>query len=102
MCSQDAAVEIKNELPVDLVIRTPIRRITVVIDVQDPIAPEMTVEDFRHLFGRDPDPSRYRLVNLEVITSPDDQQPMLVSECGRYGRFLRREADNIYFRKTIG
>ena len=102
MSSQDAALENKSELPVDLVVRAPIRRITVVIDVQDPIAPEMTVEDFRHLFGRDPDPSRHRLVNLEVITSPDDQQPMLVSECGRYGRFLRREADNIYFRKTIG
>jgi hypothetical protein len=54
------------------------------------------------MFGRDPDQSRYRLVNLEVITSPDDQQPMLVSECGRYWRFVRREADNIYFRKTIG
>ena len=94
--------EIKIALPVDFVVRAPIRRITVVIDGFDPMAPEMTVEDFRHLYGRDPDPSRYRLVNLEVITSPDDQQPMLVSECGRYGRFLRREADNVYFRKTIG
>ena len=91
-----------NELPVDYVIRAPIRRITVVIDTQDPLAPEMTVDDFRGLFGRDPDQPRYRLVNLEVITSPDDQQPMLVSECGRYGRFLRREADSVYFRKTIG
>ena len=89
-------------MPVDLVVRTPIRRITVAIDMTDPMAPEMTVEDYRHMFGRDPDSSRYRLVNLEVITSPDDQQPMLVSECGRYGRFLRREGDNIYFRRTIG
>jgi hypothetical protein len=91
-----------NRLPVDLVIRAPIRRITVVIDNQDPLAPEMTVEDFRRTFGRDPDQPRYRLINLEVITSPDDSQPMLVSECGRYGRFLRREEDNVYFRKTIG
>lgn len=89
-------------LPVDFVIRAPIRRITLVIDTQDPLAPEMTIEDFRHLLGREPEQPRYRLVNLEVITSPDDQQPMLVSECGRYGRFLRREADNVYFRKTIG
>jgi len=89
-------------LPLDCVIRAPIRKITVVIDTQDPLAPEMTIEDFRRLFGRDPDQPRYRLVGLEVITSPDDQQPMLVSECGRYGRFLRREADSVYFRKTIG
>jgi hypothetical protein len=89
-------------LPVDFVVRAPIRKITVVIDTQDTLAPEMTVEDFRRLLGRDPDQPRYRLVNLEVITSPDDHQPMLVSECGRYRRFLRREADNVYFRKTIG
>jgi hypothetical protein len=89
-------------LPVDFVVRAPIRKITVVIDTQDPLAPEMTVEDFRRLLGRDPAPPRYRLINLELITSPDDHQPMLVSECGRYVRFLRREADNVYFRKTIG
>ena len=89
-------------LPVDLVIRAPIRRIMVVVDTEDPLAPEMTVDDFRHLFGQEPNPPRYRLLTLEVITSPDDQQPMLVSECGRYGRFLRREADSVYFRKTIG
>jgi hypothetical protein len=91
-----------KRLPVDYVIRAPIRRIKVVIDTQDTLAPEMTFEDFHHMFGRDPDEPRYRVINLEVITSPDDHQPMLVSECGRYGRFLRREADNIYFRKTIG
>jgi hypothetical protein len=91
-----------SQLPLDFVVRAPIRKITVVIDTQDPLAPEMTVEDFRRLFGREPDQPRYRLINLEVITSPEDQQPMLVSECGRYGRFLRREADNVYFRKTIG
>jgi hypothetical protein len=89
-------------LPADFIIRTPIRRITVVIDTQDALTPEMSLEDFRRMFGHDPDQLRYRLVNLEVITSPDDQQPMLVSECGKYWRFVRREAGNVYFRKTIG
>jgi hypothetical protein len=89
-------------LPLEIIVRTPIRRIPVVIDIQDALAPEMSIEDFRHMFGRDPDQSRYRIISLEVITSPDDQQPMLVSECGRYARFVRREADNVYFRKTIG
>jgi hypothetical protein len=85
----------------EIVVRMPIRRIPVVIDTLDTLAPEMALEDFRKLFGRDPDPSRYRIVSIEVITSPDDQQPMLVSECGRYARFLRREADYVYFRRTL-
>jgi hypothetical protein len=89
-------------LPVDFVVRARIRKITVVVDTQDALAPEMTVEDFHRLFGREPDQPRYRVFHIEVITSPDDHQPMLVSECGRYGRFLRREADNVYFRKTVG
>ena len=89
-------------MPADFIIRMPIRRISVVIDTRDALMPEMSLEDFRRMFGCDPDQSRYRLVNLEVITSPDDQQPMLVSECGKYTRFVRREADNVYFRKTIG
>ncbi len=89
-------------LPADYIVRMPIRRISVVIDTEDTIAPEMSLEDFRHLYGRDPDSTRYRIINLEIITSPDDQQPMLVSECCRYSRFVRREADSVYFRNTIG
>lgn len=90
-----------DPLPAEIVIKVPIRRIAVVIDTQDQLAPEMTIEDFRHTFGQDPEPPRYRLVNIEVITSPDDQQPMLVSECGRYARFVRRESGNVYFRRQL-
>jgi len=88
-------------LPVEVVVKVPIRRIPVVIDMQDPLAPELGLEDFRKLFGRDPDQGRFRVLNIEVLTSPDDLQPMLVSECGRYARFLRRESDHAYFRKAI-
>lgn len=88
-------------MPAEIVIKVPIRSITVVIDTQDQLAPEMTIEDFRHTFGQEPELPRYRLVNIEVITSPDDQQPMLVSECGRYGRFVRRESGNVYFRRQL-
>jgi len=88
-------------LPAEVIVKVPIRRIAVVIDTQDPLAPEMSLEDFRHLFHKDPNQDRYRLVNLEVITSPDDQQPMLVSECGRYARFVRRESNSVFFRKSL-
>lgn len=83
----------------EIVTRTPIRQIPVVVDIQDPLAPTLSLDDFRSLHGRDPDEERYRIVSIEVITSPDDQQPMLVSECARYSRFLRREGGNIYFRR---
>lgn len=89
-------------MPAEIVIKVPIRRIPVVIDIQDPLSPELTLDDFRSVFGKEPDQHRYRVVHIEVITSPDDQQPMLVSECGRYSRFLRREADSIYFRRPLG
>lgn len=89
-------------MPPEFVISVPIRKIPIVIDTKDPMTPELALDDFRALFGKDPNPDRYRVVNIEVITSPDDQQPMLVSECGRYSRFLRRESDNIYFRKELG
>lgn len=88
-------------MPAEIVIRVPIRRIPIVIDMKDPLAPELSLEDFRALVGRGPDQDRYRLISVEVITSPDDQQPMLVSECARYSRFLRRESDSIYFRKEL-
>jgi hypothetical protein len=88
-------------LPVETVVRIPIRRIAVVVDVHDPLASELSLDDFRALFGKDPDPDRYRVVSIEVITSPDDLQPMLVTECARYSRFIRRESDSIYFRKQL-
>ena len=101
MFSPSAEERKDNRLPPEIVVRVPIRRISIVVDTTDPLAPELSLDDFRRLFGQDPDPSRYRVLSIEVITSPDDQQPMLVSECGRYSRFLRREAGSIYFRKEL-
>ncbi len=88
-------------MPAEVVVRVPIRRIPIVIDTKDSLAPELSLHDFRSLFGTDPDGDRYRIITVEVITSPDDQQPMLVSECARYSRFVRRESDSIYFRREI-
>jgi len=82
-------------------VKIPIRRITIVVDIRDPLAPELSIDDFRALFGKEPDPDRYRILSIEVITSPDDLQPMLVTECARYSRFIRRESDSIYFRKEL-
>ncbi len=101
MYFQDVEGRRLHHLPVETIVRIPIRKIPVVVNTRDVMTPELTLEDYRQLFGEDPDPSVYRIVNIEVITSPDDQQPMLVTECGRYSRFVRREGDDIYFRKQI-
>ena len=88
-------------MPAEIIVRVPIRKISVVVNTRDALTPELTLENFRQLFGKDPDPNEYRIVHIELITSPDDQQPMLVTECGKYSRFVRREGDEIYFRKAI-
>ena len=88
-------------MPAETIISVPIRRIPIVISTKDPLAPEITLSEFRQIFGTDPDCEGYRIVNIEVITSPDDQQPMLVTECGRYSRFIRRDGDTIYFRMQV-
>ncbi len=88
-------------MQVETIVKVPIRRISVVVDLQNPLTPEFALEDFRKLFGQEPDQARFKLLNIELITSPDDQQPMLVSECGRYSRFVRREGNDVYFRRAI-
>ena len=88
-------------MQLETVVRIPIRRIAVVVDIRDPLASELSLDDFRAMFGKEPDPERYRVLSIEVITSPDDLQPMLVTECARYSRFIRRESDSIYFRKEL-
>ena len=80
-------------------VRVPIRSIQVVVDLEDPLAPELTVEDFVKTYGIGPTSARYRIVNLEVLTCPEDEQPILASECGRCPRFVRRLDNVAYFRK---
>jgi hypothetical protein len=79
--------------------RIPIRRISVVVNPNDPLSAGLTLAEFMETYGASPDPALYRIINIELITSPDDQQPMLVSECGRYGRFIKREGNEVIFRK---
>jgi len=80
-------------------IRVPIRSIQVVVDLEDPLAPELTVEDFVKTYGMGPMSVRYRILNLEVLTCPEDQQPILASECGHCPRFVRRLDNIAYFKR---
>lgn len=80
-------------------IRVPIRSIQVVVDLEDPLAPELTVEDFVKTYDVPPTSPRYRILVVEVLTCPEDQQPILTSECGHCTRFVRRMDNVAYFRR---
>jgi len=74
---------------------TPIRKIQLVIDVEDHLAPVLTLKDFQKLFNTDPAPPRYRVVSIEVLTCPEDGYVILPSECAECPRFIRRIRDVI-------
>jgi len=80
-------------------VRVPIRSIQVVVDLEDPLAPELTVEDFVKTYGVNPALPRYRILSVEILTCPEDQQPILASECGHCTRFVRRMDNVAYFRR---
>jgi hypothetical protein len=80
-------------------VRVPIRSIQVVVDLEDPLAPELTLEDFVRTYGVGPVSPRYRVLSVEVLTCPEDQLPILASECGHCTRFVRRMDDVAYFRR---
>ena len=80
-------------------IRVPIRSIQVVVDLEDPRAPELSLDDFVKAYDVRPASPRYRILNVEILTCPEDQQPILASECGHCTRFVRRMDNVAYFRR---
>ena len=80
-------------------VRVPIRSIQIVVDMEDPLTPELTLDDFVRTYGLSPALPRYRVLSVEVLTCPEDQLPILASECGHCTRFVRRMDDVAYFRR---
>jgi len=81
--------------------RTKIRRLSVVVDLQDFLAPPIILEDFMKLQGSNPDPERYRVIDLEVLVCPEDSNVVLTSECAKCPRFIRRYRDEIHCVETL-
>jgi len=77
-----------------------IRSFNIVIDLEDLFTPEATIEQFIKLHGFSPKPPRYRVVNVETVACSEDGQPVLVTECGRCSRFVRRYQGSICCRRT--
>ncbi len=78
----------------------PIRKLKIVIDLENPLNPALTYEDFREKYGEEPKPPRYKVLNLELLVCPEDQSVVLASECSKCPRFIRRRNDNIYCKET--
>ncbi|PCN50400.1 hypothetical protein B6U99_04605 [Candidatus Geothermarchaeota archaeon ex4572_27] len=76
--------------------RVPLRRLSVVIDLQDLLSPPMPLDDYVKTYGSDPPPDRYRVVDLEVLVCPEDGNAVLASECAKCPRFVRRYRDEVH------
>ena len=81
--------------PLEMPRMTPIRRIQIVVDVEDPMVPALPLPDFTKAFGKEPEPPRYRVLTIEVLVCPEDGNVVLASECAGCPRFLRRSGDYI-------
>jgi len=95
-------VEKKSRSFIDIVSLPQVRRISVVVDLEDKFTPAMSVEDFIKEFGFTPEPPRYKVISVEVLTCAQDGQPVLVGECGRCPKFIRRTGERIYCRSAVG
>ena len=81
--------------------RVPIRTFKVILDLEDPFGPELTLEDFIKIHTEMPKPPKYRIMSIEIVTCSEDNQPVLVSECGQCARFLRRFNGEIFCKKFM-
>jgi len=95
-------VEKRNKSFIDVVSLPHVRATKLVIDLEDRLTPAMTIEGFIEEFGFMPEPPRYRVVVLEMVTCAQDEQPVLVGECGRCPKFMRRAGDRIYCKAAVG
>ncbi|HDI42685.1 MAG TPA: hypothetical protein ENF62_02770 [Candidatus Bathyarchaeota archaeon] len=75
---------------------TPIRKLKFVVDTEDPTAPAMPLSSFVKLFGFTPEPPRYRLISVDVLSCPEDQTVVLAVECAECPRFIKRAKGYIY------
>ncbi|WP_455364043.1 hypothetical protein [[Eubacterium] cellulosolvens] len=82
-------------------IQRPIRKVNIVFDLDDIFAPELTLEEFIALYQTTPHPPRYRIVTFEAVSCAEDLQPVLVSECGKCSKFVRRYQDHICCRRPF-
>lgn len=79
----------------------PIRRIKMIIDLENPLNPELLIDDFIKIHGQYPDSPRYRITTIEVVTCSEDLQPVLISECGSCPKFVKRFGDRVFCKKPM-
>ena len=88
-------------MSVENINRVSIRTIKVVLDLQDPFGLELTLEDFIRIQKKMPESPLHKIVGIEVVTCSEDNQPVLVTECGQCARFIRRFKGQIFCKKFL-
>lgn len=79
----------------------PIRSVNLVIDLEDPLSPELTLNEFVRLNGVPPSSPRYRILELELAVCPEDRQPVLLAECGGCPKFVKRSKRHVCCRRVL-
>ena len=75
-------------------------KIPVVIDVENPLSPALTLEDFKRIYGKSPDKETHRIVSIEVLVCPEDMSVIIPSQCATCPRFIRRIKEEILCRES--
>lgn len=70
--------------------QVPVRKLEAILDLDNPTNAVMSLSAFRKMSKDDPNPPRYRLIQLDLAVCPEDGQPVLASECGQCPKFFRR------------
>ncbi len=91
----------KMSISIENINRVPIRTLKIVLDLEDPFGPELTLEDFIKVNKEMPKLPRYRAINIETVTCSEDNQPVIITECGQCARFLRRFNGEIFCKKFL-
>ena len=72
-----------------------VRPMKIVLDLEDIFKPPTLLEDYINMFGSDPTSPKFRVVEIEVLTCPEDEQPITISECGKCPKFVRKFNESI-------
>jgi hypothetical protein len=87
--------------PVERYVYGPIRSVNLVVDLEDPLSPELPLREFVRANGAPPSPPRYRVLELELAVCPEDHQPVLLAECGGCPKFVKRSKRHVCCRRVL-
>ncbi len=75
-------------------------KIPVVVDVENPLSPALTLDEFKRIYGKNPEKEAHRIISIEVLVCPEDSSIILPTQCSACPRFIRRVREEILCKET--